>query len=67
MEVIYKSRMPGVSDKEFELNHTDGLTTYISYNRLMGESIGVNLRKNERVRGMKIDKEGITFYLEVVK
>lgn len=66
-EVLYKSCTAGITDLEFESNHTSGVTTFISYARLMKETIGGNLREKERIRGMKIDKDGITLYLETVK
>lgn len=67
METLYKSCTAGITDKQFEESHASGLTTFISYARLMKETIGGNLRPKERIRGMKIDKDGITLYLETVK
>lgn len=67
MKKIVKSYTNGISDRDFELYHCTGLTTFISYNRLVKETIGSNLREKERIRGMKIDKDGITLYLGTIK
>lgn len=67
METLYKSYIPGVSDDEFRAHHTVGATTFISYDRLMKESIGSNLRQHERIKGMIIDKDGIRLFLETKK
>jgi len=64
---LYKSCTAGISDKQFEQFHCSGLSTFISFARLMKESIGSNLKPNERIRGMVIDTDGITLYLEIVK
>jgi hypothetical protein len=67
MEKIVKSCTAGISDTDFERFHCSGLTTFISYARLMSETIGQNLHKNEHIRGMIMDKDGITLYLEIIK
>jgi hypothetical protein len=64
---IYKSCTAGLSDKQFELTCTSGLTTFISFARLMRNTIGSQLRKNERIVGMVIDHDGIQLYLENIK
>jgi len=64
---IYKSCTAGISDKQFEQLHCSGLSTFISFARLMKESIGSNLKPHERIRGMVIDSDGVTLYLEIVK
>ncbi len=65
MNYIFKSCKAGVTDREFEQNHS-GLTSYMSFARMMDNSIrnGVGLKSNERIVGMKIDSDGIKFYLE---
>lgn len=64
---IYKSCTAGLSDKQFEQTRVSGLTTYISFDRMMKQSIGSELRKDERIVGMVIDRDGIQLYLEKVK
>lgn len=65
---IYKSCNAKISDKEFELQHTSGLTSYVSFERLMRNTItnAIGLKQNESIKGMAIDSNGITFYLETV-
>lgn len=64
---IYKSCTAGISDEQFMLYHCQGLTTFISFERLMKESIGQNLKSNERIKGMVIERDGIQLYLEIKK
>lgn len=61
---IYKSCTAGLSDEDFREYHTSGLTTFISFERLMRESIKENLKPNERIVGMFINEDGITLFLE---
>lgn len=61
---IYKSCTAGLSDEDFREYHTSGLSTFISYERLMRESIKQNLRVTERIVGMLMNEDGITLFLE---
>jgi hypothetical protein len=67
MEYIVKSCTAGITDSDFERSHCSGLTTFISYAQLLREKIGQNIRKNERIRGMMMNKDGIQLYLEIIK
>lgn len=65
---IYKSCTAGLSDKAFEID-THGVTSFISFERLLkvGINAGIGIRSTERIRGMVIDYDGITVYLETIK
>lgn len=64
---IYKSCTKGMTDEQFKVMHTQGLTTYISFDRMMKQSIGSELRNDERIVGMVIDRDGVQLYLEKLK
>lgn len=61
---IYKSFIPEISNEKFRMYHTSGLCHFISFNRLMTETIESNVKSNERLKGVVIDDNGITLCLE---
>lgn len=65
---IYKSCTPGISDDQFMLKGLDGLTSFVSFERLMTKSIkeAIGLKKNERIRGLVIEYDGIQVYIETI-
>lgn len=56
--------MKGVTNEQFRISHCHGLATFISFERLMKETIQENLKSDEKLKGMTIDENGITLYLE---
>lgn len=67
IQQIFKSCTAGITDEEFRDYHCSGETTFISIARLMTETIGQNLRPDERIKGMIIERDGIQFFLEKKK
>ena len=69
MEKIYKSCTPGMSNEQFRINHTNGLTTFVSYERLLREGLyeAIGFKKDtERMVGMVMDQSGIQVYIEKI-
>jgi hypothetical protein len=64
---IFKSCTAGISDEQFRDLHCSGVTTFISFERLMKQTIGENLKPDERIKGMIIERDGIQIYLEKKK
>lgn len=61
---IYKSFIPGISNEKFRMYHTTGTCHFISFQRLMTETIQSNVKSNEKLKGMVIDEDGVTLCLE---
>jgi hypothetical protein len=64
---IYKSCTAGMSDEQFKQKARNGLTTFISYERMLRQSIGSELKPKERIVGMVIGYDGIELHLEIIK
>lgn len=64
MEKIYKSCSPKYTDED--IKYKSGIVTFASHATLFKESYeqAIGLKPNEKIVGMMLDWDGITFYIE---
>ena len=66
MSKIYKSCIPGITDEQFKDYGCNGVTSFVSFERLMYVSIinAIQLKQYEIIKGMVIDQLGIQVYID---